>query len=158
LIANDLRAWMKRHKTTSVLPGVVIRTTAGSLEKYRVKFVLHVAAVHATSGRGYHPVVDVRGCVREVLRRLDEQKADFPSERASVLIPLSGTGAGGARTEDVAPQLLTAAIEYLEETADSIVGRALFLIYSEQQWNTCTKVLDKLMHRLRRAPEDGVET
>jgi O-acetyl-ADP-ribose deacetylase (regulator of RNase III) len=152
LLADDLAAWMRKHKHTSVLPGTVIRTIPGELTKYGVKFVLHVAAVHATPGRGYHPVNDLRGCVTNVLRKLDEQKqSDFGRGRPSILLPLLGTGAGGGKVEDVVPQLFDAALDYLERTPDSKIEKVWFLAYSDQHWNACMKAISALTYRLQPA-------
>jgi O-acetyl-ADP-ribose deacetylase (regulator of RNase III) len=152
LIANDLAAWMRRHKYTSVMPGTVIKTVPGNLAAYGVKFVLHVAAVHATPGRGYHPVADLRGCVKNTLRRLDEERAAFGrSGRASILFPLLGTGSGGGKVEDVVPHLFDAALDFLEETPNTMVEKVWFLAYSNQHWNACMKAFATLSYRLQSA-------
>jgi O-acetyl-ADP-ribose deacetylase (regulator of RNase III) len=148
LIADDLAAWMRRHNFTSVMPGTVIRTTAGQLADFGVKFVLHVAAVHATPGVGYHSVQDLSGCITNVLRKLDEQSADFRDERASVVIPLLGTGAGGGKVELVARDLIGAALDYLEHMPGSIIDTVWFLAYFGHHWDACIRAFDGLTHRL----------
>jgi O-acetyl-ADP-ribose deacetylase (regulator of RNase III) len=153
LIANDLARWMESHNLTNVVPGTVIRTTAGELSEFGVKFILHVAAVHATPGRGYHPVADLSDCISKVLRKLDEQRADFQDEPASVLIPLLGTGAGGGKVEVVARNLIGTALHYLEHTPKTIIETVWFLAYSDHHWDACRKAFDSLESRLSRAEE-----
>jgi O-acetyl-ADP-ribose deacetylase (regulator of RNase III) len=151
LIADELADWMRTNNATSVIPGKVIRTGPGNLQEFGVKFVLHVAAVQGSLGEGYEPVRNLRECVRNVLRQAEDREV-FANEKASVLLPLLGTGTGGGKVEEVAPRLFQEAFTYLDNTPASVIDSIWFLAYSEQHWASCLRAFDALVRENKLLP------
>lgn len=137
-IAIELRKAM--GKRPIVEPGLVLVTGAGRLEQTNgVRKIFHVAAVQGYVGQGYRPVEAPGVCVRNVLEKL---KA-YPSLR-SVVFPMFGTGNAGARIEDVAPELIKSAIDYLRPPRNTNVEKVGFVAYSQRDFDVCTDVLNRL--------------
>lgn len=129
----------------AVSPGTVVGTTAGELERTNdVRQILHVAAVVGQVGRGYRPIEDLGGCVRNVLAWIDDaENAHLPLH--SVLLPLLGTGTARADVEQHGRQLLTAAIAYLRDRPDSRLRAVWFLCLTRSQLDGCQKLFAELM-------------
>ena len=125
--------------------GSVIATTAGALEaSHDVRRILHVAAVAGQVGRGYRPVEDLGGCVRNVLACIDSpEMADAPL--SSVLFPLLGTGTGRADVEIHGRELLASAVGYLRDEPASRVREVWFLCLVRAQLDGCRKVMAELL-------------
>lgn len=112
-IADDLRR--KMGTTVAVDPGTVIPTRAGELERNKVKWLFHVAAVTGEPREGYRPVSRIDLCVKNALRKASDQ--EFATEGIhSVLFPVFGTGPGGGDFQVHAEICVKAAVEFLAGT------------------------------------------
>lgn len=131
-IANALQ---KATGGQEVMQGKVISTTAGELEKSnKVKRIFHAASVVGQPGEGYKLINNVTQCIRNALKRADELT---DVEVNSILFPLMGTGTIRMNAQEMADQLVDAAVCYLEENPDSKINKVYFLAYTEQDREIC---------------------
>lgn len=131
-IANAL---LKATGGQEVMQGKVISTTAGGLEKSnKVKRIFHAASVVGQPGEGYKLINNVTQCIRNALKRADELT---DVEVTSILFPLMGTGTIRMNAQEMADQLVDAAVCYLEENPDSRINKIYFLAYTEQDREIC---------------------
>lgn len=131
-IANAL---LKATGGQEVMQGKVISTTAGGLEKSnKVKRIFHAASVVGQPGEGYKLINNVTQCIRNALKRADELT---DVEVTSILFPLMGTGTIRMNAQEMADQLVDAAVCYLEENPDSKINKVYFLAYTEQDREIC---------------------
>jgi O-acetyl-ADP-ribose deacetylase (regulator of RNase III) len=138
-IAEELARAMGTHR--SVPPGTVIVTGAGALQaSHGVKRLFHVAAVEGALGIGYAPVKDVAACVDNALARADAADLDDLKPR-SILLPLLGTGSGGAELDAAIGVLLDATIAYFRRAAKSRLTTVYFQVFTDQQLETCHRTL-----------------
>jgi O-acetyl-ADP-ribose deacetylase (regulator of RNase III) len=137
-IADDLRSQLAGKK--SVEPATTIKTTPGELAKHGVKCIVHVAAVHGTAGHGYEPIKELDQCIHNVLQMIDDDEGLKP--KTSVLFPLLGTGTASGKVEELAPQLIEAAINYMKNARNTIVERIYFSAYYVQYWDVCERLLE----------------
>lgn len=138
-IADELERLMNGAKW--VQPGTVLVTSAGQLAKsHRVKRIFHVAAVQGQLGIGYGPVPDVGACVRNALATADNPELAGAKLR-SMLLPLMGTGTGGADLRVTLRTLIDAAINFFERTPTSKIATAYFLAFTDQQRDLCLNLL-----------------
>lgn len=128
-VADALRATMRGR--TFVKPATVLETTSGELERtHHVRRVFHVAAVEGNIGQGVKPSLEMlEACVDGVLAAIDAASGRIWPYR-SVLIPLLGTGEGGASAIAIAPRLVDRAITYLEANPQSRLEDVYFVAYS----------------------------
>jgi O-acetyl-ADP-ribose deacetylase (regulator of RNase III) len=137
LIADELAQKMGAYR--SVPPGTVIATGSGRLaDKFGVRHVLHVAAVQGDLGGGYAPVKDIAACVDGVLSRADEI-ADF--KPTSILLPLLGTGSGGAPLDEAIAVLLDATLAYFERAPKSRLQKVWFQVFNDHQMAAIERLL-----------------
>ena len=128
--------------------GTILMTSAGELEKsHGVKRIFHVAAVQGELGVGYAPVSDLGACVRNVLETADLPECAEVKIR-SILIPLMGTGTGGASLTETVRLLINAAVGYFEHNPRSAVSAAHFLALTDQQRDACFAALEKVGDRV----------
>jgi O-acetyl-ADP-ribose deacetylase (regulator of RNase III) len=134
VVANDLR---EAVGTCDVAPGTVIYTTSGELQKTNgVKRIFHAAAVTGQLGRGYMPINDITECIRNSLELADS--ADLATEDLrSILFPLMGTATARLSAQEIADDLIDAAVSYLEEVPNSRINKIFFLAYNEQDREIC---------------------
>lgn len=134
VIANELAEIVQ---TGGVFPGVVIATGSGELAKtHQVKKVFHAASVLGQVGRGYSPIQDIDECVRNALELADSEEM-ANEDIHSILFPLMGTGSSKLEAEEVAKDLIGAAISYLENNKKSKINKVYFLVYNEQDRDIC---------------------
>jgi O-acetyl-ADP-ribose deacetylase (regulator of RNase III) len=127
--------------TLTVQPATVLETSPGELAgSNNVKRLLHVAAVHGQPGMGYRQVDNVGTCVRNVLRRVDENAGGVAA--TSIALPLLGTGVGRGDPESTARQQLSAVIDYLVSSPLSKIEAVYFLCYFDRDLITCRDVFD----------------
>ncbi len=93
-------------------------------------------------GTGYSPIADIGICVRNALVMADAD--EFKGlELKSILFPLIGTGTARGELEKNAPQLINAAISYLETHPESRIDRVYFVTWSEKELEVCQRVLQE---------------
>jgi O-acetyl-ADP-ribose deacetylase (regulator of RNase III) len=142
-IADEL-AKARGHKEF-VTPGTVYVTGAGALGKsHRVKRIFHAATVLGIPGSGYQAMKDVENCVRNALRKMDDERYANEDLR-SIVFPMMGTGAGGGPVDEIAPRLLRAAISYLSENQASRIQTVYFSTWNHRDLDACStglKILD----------------
>lgn len=132
-----------------VKPGTVIDASPGQLAKsHGVKRLLHVATAKGEIGENVAADADSldRGMenILEFVGRSRRYK--------SLLVPMLGTGDGGLPVTEVAPRLLRAAIDFLENNAAAKLQKICFLAYSSVDFD----VLEDAMRsfELRFVPPD----
>lgn len=126
----------------SVTPGAVYVTSSGALAESRgVKKIFHVATVCGVPGSGYQCMQDVEKCVTNALRRFDHQQFRDDHLR-TIVFPMFGTGAGGAKVEMVACRLIQAAISYLKSNPDSRVEAVYFSAWNHRDLEACLAALN----------------
>jgi len=124
LIANDLR---EATGGRDALPGTVIDTTAGQLEKTNnVKRIFHAASVVGQPGVGYIPINNIADCIRNALELADSEEMENINIQ-SILFPLMGTGTTRMSPQDIADKLIDAAVGYFEDNPNSRVNKVYFL-------------------------------
>jgi O-acetyl-ADP-ribose deacetylase (regulator of RNase III) len=138
LVADELA--IKMAGRTHVVPGTVLLTGAGQLEKtHGVRAILHVASVTGTPGLGYTAAPNIGECVRNVLRHADELDLDPPP--SSIACPLFGTGSGRAGIEPTARTVVSEVLRFLRDDAAQV--RTVYLLaYRERELEVLRKVLD----------------
>ena len=126
-----------------VEPATVWVTGSGELYKDNgVKKVFHTAAVRGAPGTGYEVVPNVERCVRNALRRMDEERKTDNSLR-TIIIPMLGTGMGGGDVRTIAPRLIREAIAYLRSHEESGIETVYFSAWSRRDLNVCLAALGK---------------
>jgi O-acetyl-ADP-ribose deacetylase (regulator of RNase III) len=139
-IYDELVALLKGKQ--SVTLGTVYVTGSGALaESRRVKKIFHVAAVSGVPGSGYQCMQDVERCVTNALRRFDQPQFSDDGLR-TIVFPMIGTGAGGAKVETVAPRLIQAAISYLLSNPNSRVESVYFSAWNHRDLEACLAALN----------------
>ncbi|HEU0297781.1 MAG TPA: macro domain-containing protein, partial [Anaerolineales bacterium] len=134
VIANELYAIVG---DAEVYPGEVIATGAGELTRtHNVKKIFHAASVRGQVGRGYSPIPDIDVCIRKALELADSEEMQN-EDIHSILFPLMGTGTSRLSAQDVADDLIDAALSYLEEVPKSKINKVYFLAYNEQDREIC---------------------
>ena len=134
VIANELYEIVG---DSEVYPGEVIATGAGELTRtHNVKKIFHAAAVRGQVGRGYSPIPDIDVCIRKALELADSEEMQN-EDIHSILFPLMGTGTSRGSAQEVADQLIDAAVCYMEEVPNSKINRICFLAYNEQDREIC---------------------
>ncbi|HEX7309304.1 TIR domain-containing protein [Lentzea sp.] len=125
-IATELESQAEQRP---VAPGSVYVTGSGELARtHNVRHIVHVAAVHGEPGAGYRQVGDVGGCVRNVLRTVEQLES-----RRSVLFPLLGTGAAGGDLSRTAEAMVSAAVDHVVDHPDTALRRIQFLGYTRRE-------------------------
>jgi O-acetyl-ADP-ribose deacetylase (regulator of RNase III) len=151
LIADDLR---KVTRGRDCLPGNIIVTTAGELEKSNhVKRIFHAAAVICEPRSGYRPIQNIGQCVSNALRKADSDSL-ASVELHSILFPLMGTVTTGSSAQEVADKLIDEAVEYIKQNPQSRIDKIYFLAYTEQDREMCVY---KFTHDARIATLDEGE-
>lgn len=152
LIAKDLR---KVTRGRDCLPGNIVVTTAGELEKSNhVKKIFHAAAVIGEPGSGYRPINNIAQCVRNALRKADSEELTAV-ELHSILFPLMGTGSTRSSAQEVANKLIDEAVEYMKQNPQSKISKIYFLAYTQQDHEIC---LHKFTHDPRIITLEETET
>jgi O-acetyl-ADP-ribose deacetylase (regulator of RNase III) len=141
LIADELAAQMAGQ--SSVPPATVLVTGAGRLAERGVKRVLHVAAVQGSVGGGWKPVADSAACVHAVLSQADTLDLDG-APASSILLPLLGTGSGGADLDSAIDTLFDAVLAWFDGSPASALQRVHFQVFDERQLASCRRVLARL--------------
>lgn len=155
VIAEELAR--KVGSTRAVGPAKVYATPSGALKASNdVDLVMHVAAVEGREpGGGYKRVENIRQCVTNVLTELARNEA---LAAPSVLFPLLGTGMGAGKAEDVVPQLIEAAMTFLDRHRSADIDTVWFLAYTESQWQLCEREVQRYAAKLGEpAPWDPPE-
>jgi O-acetyl-ADP-ribose deacetylase (regulator of RNase III) len=140
LVADELR---EAAGGSDVPAGIVIPTGSGELLKsHNVKKIFHAAAVAGQVGRGYTPIAEVAECIRNSLKLVDSEEMANESIQ-SILFPLMGTGTKQLDADEVANQLIDAAISYVEENPQTKIQKIFFLAYNEGDLNLCRHIFDQ---------------
>lgn len=161
-IANALNRALQHVQHVKI--GTVIETTAGELERNGVKRLYHVATVRGEGpGHGFRAELpDLGRCVRNVLQRID-RKNRHPwtrlrstlsqrSIKRSVLFPMIGAGDGGLELDDVASELIRAALDFFQQHDDTEVRQVYFLAFTKRHKDACEKALASYGGLLKRLP------
>jgi O-acetyl-ADP-ribose deacetylase (regulator of RNase III) len=152
LIAKDLR---KVTRGRDCLPGTIVVTTSGELEKSNhVKKIFHAASVIGEPGSGHRPIGNIALCVRNALRKADSEELAL-LELNSILFPLMGTGTTPSSAQEAADKLIDAALEYLKQNPQSRINKIYFLAYTEQDRELCRH---KFIHDARVGTPGETET
>ena len=139
-IADELR---EAAGGSDVPAGIVIPTGSGELLKsHNVKKIFHAAAVAGQVGRGYMPIAEIAECIRNSLKLVDAEEMANESIQ-SILFPLMGTGTTQLDANEVANQLIDAAISYVEENPQTKIQKIFFLAYNEDDLNLCRHIFDQ---------------
>jgi O-acetyl-ADP-ribose deacetylase (regulator of RNase III) len=160
VIGDELAAAMQaRHK--SVVPeGAVVPTSAGSLtDSHGVKRIYHVAAVVGSLAGGYRPASQIDRCVTRALERMDSVEEE-KYHLTTVALPLLATGVAGGDPEQIAPKLVGAAAEYLNQHDGSRVKRVYLVAYRSselQHWMRAAGSCS-LLRRIGGSVEQMLET
>src|SRR5262245_28669944 len=134
LIANELNQIVR---IAEVPPGEVIATGAGELTKtHHVKKIFHAAAVRGQVGKGYTAIEGIGVCIRKALELADSEEM-ANEELHSILFPLMGTGVSRLSAQEVADDLINAAISYMEDVPTSKINKIYFLVYNKQDKEIC---------------------
>ena len=141
-IADALQRAMAKHAV--VQPGTVIVTKSGALLATNgVKRILHVAAQYGEPSKGYLTVRNASGCVTNCLRTLDSLNSNRLDrvrdsvEFDSILIPLFGIRNPDKIPEQVARELVEAAVLYFEKYPASLIDRVYFSAYTDVDKALC---------------------
>ena len=148
-IAEDLRR--KLDGRVYVRPGTVLETESGALAATNgVHSIVHVAAVDgAGPGKGVRAdAATVSYCLDEVLEHVNNRRGGFFSRllshpAKSILVPLLGTGEGGLTAEQVAPELVDAAIEFFTRHPQTALQEIYLLAYTKLDKDACMTALMK---------------
>ena len=139
-IANELAGALGGR--LSVTPGTIYVTSSGALAQTRaVKKIFHAATVSGVPGSGYQAMQDVEKCVTNALRRCDHPQYRDDDLR-SIVFPMMGTGAGGAKVEVIAQPLIQSAISYLLTNPDSRVETVYFSAWNFRDLDACLAALN----------------
>jgi O-acetyl-ADP-ribose deacetylase (regulator of RNase III) len=150
-IANALKRALGGHLSVKV--GTVIETRPGALEAFGVRRVYHVASVRGMgAGRGVVAALDdLKRCTTNVLAEAEERNRhwwrSYARKDNSIVFPLIGAGDGGLHAEQVAPELIGAALEFLRATPAPSLKEIYFLAFNGQQRRACVQVLEALCER-----------
>ncbi|MEU8102975.1 hypothetical protein AB0C18_04530 [Nonomuraea muscovyensis] len=140
LVADELRSRLGAHP--SVEPGTAIVTGPHALaERNGVLGIVHAASVHGTAGAGYRQVDNLARCVRNALARAEEVTGDGRAATSAIL-PIFGTGAGGAEIEPTVRTMVHAVLGHLSGEPAPRVRDVRLLAYTEAELAACEKVLD----------------
>ncbi|MBV9168673.1 MAG: hypothetical protein JOZ81_01145 [Chloroflexi bacterium] len=141
----------------SVAPSTVCVTGAGELANtHTVKRIFHVAAVVGEVSAGYRPVANIGQCVHRCLARAEAPEL-IQDDLKSMLIPLLGAGTRKRPLDELADELINAAIRYLADTPNCRIQDVYFLARTEPEWHACLSVL-QASSSVRQAPESAART
>jgi O-acetyl-ADP-ribose deacetylase (regulator of RNase III) len=142
VVANELARQVGPN--AHVVPGTVVATGAGELARtHNVKKIFHAAAVVGHVGEGYRAIPNIELCVHNALEKADDTQNEADPVR-SILFPLMGTGQGGGTLDEIAAKLFRAAISYLRSNPGSKLQQVYFLVWSEQELETCRRILHEM--------------
>ena len=150
-IANALKRALGGHLNVKV--GTVIETQPGALEAFGVRRVYHVATVRGMgAGRGVRAALhDLHRCITNVLMEAEERNRQwwrwYGRKNRSVVFPLIGAGDGGLHAEEVAPELIGAAVEFLRSKPTPMLKEIYFLAFNGQQRRACVEALEDLCRK-----------
>jgi len=138
-IADELIGLLRGRQF--VTPGTVYVTSSGALAQSRgVQKIFHTASVYGVPGSGYQTMPDVEKCVTNALRRFDHPQHQGDHLR-SIVFPMMGTGAGGAKVDVIAPRLIQAAISYLLTYPESRAETIYFSAWNHRDLEACLAAL-----------------
>jgi ADP-ribose pyrophosphatase len=143
-IADALRDKLGRRGHVKI--GTVIETEAGALSAdNNVRRILHIATVKSVAGPGGGVVADqadLPRCVDRVLTYAHKRNQKlFRRRDRHILIPMLGTGDGGLSVERVAPELISAAVDFLRLNPDTSLKEVYFLAFSARHKEACDMAL-----------------
>lgn len=129
VIADELRAAVAGR--TPVAPGSVFVTGSGALhDSNGVQHVIHVAAVHGEPGSGFRPVRRLGLCVTNVLAAA-ETLATGAQRARTILLPLLGSGVGGADAVGTTHTVLDAVLAHLTAVPRTGLSIIYLLAYTD---------------------------
>jgi nudix-type nucleoside diphosphatase (YffH/AdpP family) len=139
-IADALREKLGRRHNVRI--GTVIETEACKLAiDNKVRRILHVATVRSAGpGRGVKAdLAELSRCVEKVLAHAHKRNQGLFKMKPDrhILIPMLGTGDGGLTIEEVAPELIAAAVEFLQRNPKTNLKEIYFLAYSAPHQEAC---------------------
>jgi ADP-ribose pyrophosphatase len=138
-IADALREKLGRRGHVKI--GTVIETEAGALSAdNNVRRILHVATVRSAGpGRGVRAdLSDLARCVDKVLAHAHKRNQKLLRKRdRHILVPILGTGDGGLTVEQVAPELVSAAVDFLTSNPNTSLKEIYFLAFSTRHKEAC---------------------
>lgn len=153
LVADELRSRLGTH--TSVEPGTAIVTGPhGLAERNGVLGIVHAAAVHGTAGVGYRQVGNLAACVRNALARAEEISGGG-RPAASAVLPVFGTGEGGAPVEPTVRTMVHAVLGHLSGEPAPRVRDVYLLAYTDAELAACEKVLGACEELVPAVPRAG---
>lgn len=142
IIAEELAAQIGDRST--VPPGTVVVTGAGDLTRtHGVKNIFHVASVRGEIGKGYQSIDQLGQCVVNALQKAEDMAAEpdaVPLE--TMMIPVLGSGEGGASFEDGAREQIEHAIMFFENNHDSQIKRVYFLASRQSKLEKLQKIIE----------------
>ncbi|MFD4751852.1 hypothetical protein [Streptomyces sp. NPDC058426] len=127
-----------------VAAGQVLVTGPGELRRsHGVRRIAHVAAVEGEPTSGFRQVIDLGGCVRNLLSEVDLLN-EAGEELRSVLLPLLGTGGGNSDSDRTAQKLASATAGYFQNRPYSRIRTVYLLAYTDAQAEVCRSILTDL--------------
>lgn len=125
--------------------GDAVATTAGSLPN---KFVIHAAAMGYRAEDRAVPKRQGSASSEDIIRRATSNSLAIAEERgcASIAFPALGTGVGGFPVDECAGVMISAALAYAAQNADSKIERLVFVLFSVAD-------LEVFRHELKRIEE-----
>jgi O-acetyl-ADP-ribose deacetylase (regulator of RNase III) len=140
IIQDELRARMAGRRW--VVPGTALATGSGQLQRsHGVKRIIHVATVEGSPAAGYRQVSDVRACLTNALAAVDGLDIEGDALQ-SVVVPLFGTGVGGADVRTTAAVMANAMIEYLRTREDTRLRVVYLLARMEDRAKILREIFD----------------
>jgi O-acetyl-ADP-ribose deacetylase (regulator of RNase III) len=142
-IADALRQRLGRRGYVKI--GTVIETESGALRiDNNVHRILHIATVRSAGPGGgvVADLADLPRCVDKVLGYAHRRNQKlFRRRDRHILVPMLGTGDGGLSVEQVAPLLVSAAVDFLRLNPDTTLKEVYFLAFSARHKEACETAL-----------------
>jgi len=149
-VARELRAAIDERGLKPPVPiGTVIDSGSGSLTNIGVRRILHVVSLHGK--RSPERLIDVgtpiqlARCTANALKYMEDLNRTMFANNPlrTVIFPIFGTGRGGIAFKDVAPALITRAIDFLEYE-ESLIETVYFVAYKQKALNALRKMLGSI--------------
>jgi hypothetical protein len=148
-IVDELRRSVKANQLVEA--GTVVVTHPGHLRrKNGVKLIFHVAAQHGEPARGYVTIRSYIDCVANVLEKIDDLNSNWMRRLGisrpfkSVIFPLFGTRGHDRDSQQVAYNIVQAAMNYFQTWPTSTIGRVYFLAYTDADDELVTTAFNRL--------------
>ncbi len=139
LIADELRAYLRKTKQLSVAGGSIVLTSSGMLERtHGVKKLFHVAWLQGHPYYGFRMAEDIGTCIRNILKK--SERIDI-NQNPSILIPFRLPEDNSIKIDCLVSQFVETTIDYLSARPRNI-SNVIFLAQTSNELATLRHALE----------------